>query len=109
MDDHMENENEIEIENMFLEFWDSYNKKVGKPKSLQAWKKLTNDEKLKAMAYIPKYISAQPDKKFRLDPERYISRKKWEDEIINSADTFIDTKKSVPGHLSYRAGAEIIK
>jgi hypothetical protein len=36
------------------------------------------------MDYIPKYKIAQPDKKFRKDPQTFLNNKSWLDEIIPS-------------------------
>jgi hypothetical protein len=66
----------------FEDFWDLYQKKVGRPKALLYWDKLTQKEKESAMEHIPMYIESQPDKKFRKDPERYLRYKCFEDEII---------------------------
>lgn len=59
----------------FEDFWEAYCKKVGKPKAIMYWDKLTQKEKEAAMEHIPKYIESQPDKKFRKDPERYLRYK----------------------------------
>jgi len=75
----------IETPNIpFDEFWVVYDKKVGKPKSIPLWNKLTNDERSSIIAYIPKYKKAQPNKGFRKDPERFLRDKKWEDEIVEA-------------------------
>lgn len=72
----------MEIYPTFEDFWDAYCKKVGKPKALFYWDKLTHKEKEAAMNHIPAYIESQPDKRFRKDPERYLRYKCFEDEII---------------------------
>ncbi|MCB9207570.1 MAG: phage replisome organizer N-terminal domain-containing protein [Ignavibacteriales bacterium] len=78
--------NNINVE--FERFWNLYDKKVGKQKSVKSWIKLTSDEKKKIFETISRYVSSTPDKKYRKDPNTYLYNKSWEDEIIN-----IDSKK----------------
>lgn len=70
--------------NSFDLFWELYDKKTGRPKAEQAWKKLSEPEKVAAMAYIPLYKTAQPDKKFRKNAQGFLNQKGWEDEIITA-------------------------
>lgn len=64
-------------------FWDLYDKKVGdKNKLEQKWNKLKNEDREKIMQHLPKYKIAQPDKKYRKDPQTYLNNKSWNDEII---------------------------
>ena len=65
----------------FGEFWDDYAKKVGdKDKLRNKWSKLSQADKLKIKEYIPKYKKAQPDKKYRKNPETFLNNKSWHDE-----------------------------
>ena len=65
-------------------FWNSYNKKVGKPNSLKQWSKIKPNEDLlkiivsKALADA----SAKPDNKYRKDPERWLKGQHWLDEVV---------------------------
>jgi uncharacterized protein YdaU (DUF1376 family) len=63
----------------FILFWKEYGKYAGKQQSKTNWGKLTEAEQLAAIAYIPTYKLKQPDKTFRKDPERYMSKKLWLD------------------------------
>lgn len=93
-DNHMENENENKtiIKNKretvkkddsgFDEFWNLYDKKVGKEKSIREWLRLTEIERVDAITYIPAYKLSKEEKKFRKDPERFLRNKTWLDEII---------------------------
>ena len=97
-DKHMENENEDVIENIstseneyeilpyptFDDFWNLYDKKVDRTKAEAKWKLLTQKEKEEAVEYIPAYKLAQPDKKFRRNPETFINNKTWQNEIITN-------------------------
>lgn len=69
----------------FEDFWNLYDKKVGeKGKLFKKWQGLTQAEKEKIMQHIPVYKLAQPDKKYRKNPETYLNNKGWNDEIIPS-------------------------
>ncbi len=70
----------------FEEFWDAYDKKVGKPKAMKLWAKLSGRDKAECLAYIPKYKAAQPDKKYRKNPETFLRNQSWNDELIYSND-----------------------
>ncbi len=64
----------------FLDFWDKYDKKVGKPKAELLWKKITQGGREKIMVHLDHYI--QVEKQFRKDPERYLKNEVWLDEVI---------------------------
>lgn len=66
----------------FKIFWDLYDKKIGRPKSEAKWNKLSLEDQEKILEYIPRYKVAQPDKKFRKNPETFFNNRSWEDEII---------------------------
>jgi hypothetical protein len=66
----------------FKIFWDSYDKKVGWEKCEIIWRELTNTERNACMAKISAYKLSTPDKKFRMNPEKYLNQKGWLNEII---------------------------
>lgn len=69
----------------FDSFWDDYDKKVGNKTKLRTkWDKLSKRDKLAIKEYIPKYKKAQPDKRYRKNPETFLNNKSWNDEIIIS-------------------------
>lgn len=64
-------------------FWNLYDKKVGlKEKVQKKWLALKVKEQEAAIAYIPNYKIAQPEKKFRKDPSTFLNNKSWLDELI---------------------------
>ncbi len=65
-------------------FWNLYDKKVGKDKAELKWAKLTLADQQKIMQHVPKYKVAQPDKKYRKNPETYFNNKSWNDELIQN-------------------------
>lgn len=69
----------------FNEFWDAYDKKVGcKTKIAKKWNELSLKVQNLIMDYLPRYKDANPEKKFRKNPESFLNNTTWEDEIINN-------------------------
>lgn len=69
----------------FDEFWNDYEKKVGdKGKLMKKWAKIPDKERVKIKEYLPRYKEAQPDKKYRKNPETFLNNKSWNDELIYS-------------------------
>lgn len=70
----------------FDRFWDLYDKKVGKDKAISLYANLSRKDKEAIFKHIPLYKMAQPDKKYRKDPQTYLRNRSWNDEIIKSKD-----------------------
>lgn len=76
---------EIVINYSFNEFWNLYDKKVGdKTKLEKKWNGLTDDVRTKILFHVQEYKVAQPEKKFRKDPQTYFNNNSWNDEIIKN-------------------------
>ena len=69
----------------FEEFWNAYDKKTSKERCQSLWKKMSKEKKENAIKYIKGYKKAQPDKKYRKNPDTYLRNESWNDEIINSS------------------------
>lgn len=91
-------ENNKSIER-FEEFWNIYNKRVGKEKTKAKWAKLKDKEVDAIFKALPSYIASR-EVKYRKDPERFLTHRVWEDEVIS------DTASSIP--LSANKITEII-
>ena len=77
------NQEQIEISTAdFEQWWNIYDKKRGREKCLQKWKKLTLKERQDCIKMTPLYVGATPDKQYRKDPLTYLNGKCWNDEII---------------------------
>lgn len=63
-------------------FWNAYDKKVEKDSCKAKWEKLSEQDRQKAIEYIPAYVKATPIKKYRKNPETFLNGRGWEDEII---------------------------
>ena len=94
--DNKDNKDNKEIIS-FDDFWNSYDKKVGnKEKIKNKWDKLSIDVQKEILSYIPKYIKAQPDKKYRKNPETFLNNNGWKDEIIG------EKKETIRGESQMR-------
>ena len=81
-------EENIYNDDKFNSFWSLYPKKVGKPKTFELWKELSEKTKDKILLDV---VARMQDEKwiggFIKDPERYIKNQQWEDEIRRSKTT----------------------
>ena len=76
---------ELEIYPTFADFWNLYDKKVGRKELLaKKFLKLPYKDKMKIMETLPDYVRSTPDKQYRKNPETYLNNRSWEDEIIFS-------------------------
>lgn len=67
----------------FDEFWNDYEKKVGKKEKVRAkFEKLSEEKRDKIKKHIPLYKQSEPNRKYRKNPETYLNNDGWEDEII---------------------------
>jgi hypothetical protein len=66
----------------FDEFWNLYDKKVGRKKCIQKWKRLKECDKYLIMEHLPYYIESTPNKQYRKNPETYLNGECWHDEVI---------------------------
>ena len=97
-------QNKLELDLRFNLFWSAYDKKTGKTKVKQKFDKLKEQEIVKIMEHVPKYVDSTPDKNFRKDPLTYLNGKHWEDEIIQR--TIIQTHKTPK---EYEPNADVLK
>jgi len=65
-------------------FWDLYDKKVGKPKCEKKWYNLSLSAQKEILEFIHRYKLAQPEKRYRKNPETFLNNKGWKDEIITA-------------------------
>ena len=70
----------------FDDFWNLYNKKVGRKKSEAKWKRLTNKDRAAIMEHLPNYIRNTPDVTYRKNPETYLNSESWNDELPNMSN-----------------------
>ena len=67
---------------LFEKFWEAYNKKTGKKKTLEYWKqKKLNESTALLIIEKAKQVALTTEVRFRKDPERWIRDERWNDEI----------------------------
>jgi len=81
--------NTINKEIIFNQWWDLYDKKVNKLDAKKKFFSLPFTTINKILNHTPLYVGSTPDKKFRKDPIRYLTKKVWEDEILSDSKSTI--------------------
>ena len=66
----------------FVEWYNLYDKKCTKRASMNWWAKKISPDLINTIMEHTKLYVEGTEKKFRLDPIRYLKREKWNDEII---------------------------
>ena len=73
----------------FDEIWEMYGKPIGDIEQLrQRWQQLSIDEKKKIFEYVPKYVMARPDSKYRKDFYNFLTYRTWETEPLTSITSY---------------------
>jgi hypothetical protein len=82
----------------FSDFWDLYDKKIDKDKCEKLYAKLSLKDRKAIFEYVPKYVSATPNKAFRKNPTGFLRNRGWEDEIIirNNNEAAANNRTSRP-------------
>lgn len=69
----------------FDNIWDLYDKKVGcKDKLRKKWNSMSKADRKAATEYVPLYVIATEDKKYRKNFQTFLNQRGWEDEIIGT-------------------------
>lgn len=85
---HIINEAEVieDEDHSFDEIWEMYGKPTGDVEQLRhRWQQLSLDEKKKIFEYVPKYVMARPDSKYRKDFANFLTYRTWETEPLTSS------------------------
>lgn len=76
---------EKDDEYTFDNIWNLYDKKVGcKDKLRKKWNSMSKADRKAATEYVPAYVIATKDKKFRKNFQTFLNQRAWEDEIIGA-------------------------
>ena len=76
---------QVKDEYTFARAWDLYQKKVGcKEKLEKKWNSMSQKDRKAATEYIPLYVIATEDKKYRKNFQTFLNQRAWEDEIIGA-------------------------
>lgn len=90
-DEKSENNESSKCSELFEKWWNSYDKKRGKKKAFEKWKKLKKEQQEKCLSVVDSYVKSTPNKQYRMDPTTYINGEHWDDEIITRNEIGIDT------------------
>jgi hypothetical protein len=72
------------IENDFEAFWLLYKRKGNKKTARQAWQRLTEQQRRRALEHAPRYIASR-ELQYCKDAERYLKHEVFNDEIFTNA------------------------
>lgn len=76
---------EVKDEYTFDNIWNLYDKKVGcKDKLRKKWNSMSKADRKAATEYVPLYVIATEDKKFRKNFQTFLNQRGWEDELIGA-------------------------
>lgn len=76
---------EVKDEYTFDNIWNLYDKKVGcKDKLRKKWNSMSKADRKAATEYVPLYVIATEDKKYRKNFQTFLNQRGWEDEIIGA-------------------------
>lgn len=76
---------QIKDEYTFERAWNLYDKKVGcKAKLEKKWNSMSQKDRKAAIEYIPLYVIATEDKKYRKNFQTFLNQRGWEDELIGA-------------------------
>ena len=73
-----------EVEPTFAQWFDLYDKRRAVGECRAKWATLDQPTREAIMEHTGRYVKAQPDKTYRKDPLRYLSKRGWEDEIVTT-------------------------
>lgn len=69
----------------FDNIWNLYDKKVGcKDKLRKKWNSMSKANRKAATEYVPLYVIATADKKYRKNFQTFLNQRGWEDELIGA-------------------------
>lgn len=66
----------------FNDFWNAYDKKVGRNYCEKKWNRLKPEIKEQIIQHVIEYVKSTPNKQYRKNPETYLNNECWNDEII---------------------------
>ena len=90
-DTHIINDAEVVVdeEYAFDKIWEMYGKPFGDKEQLrQRWQQLSLNEKKRIFEYVPKYVMARPDSKYRKDFSNFLTYRTWETEPLTSITSY---------------------
>ena len=80
---YLDLEMDLNKDQKFQEFWKIFDYKSGEKLARLEFQKLSWEQIDKALEHVPKYVNANPEKKYRGKAVNYLKAEKFEDEIID--------------------------
>ena len=76
---------QVKDEYTFERAWNLYEKKVGDKEKLEKkWNSMSKADRKAATEYVPLYVIATEDKKYRKNFQTFLNQRGWEDELIGA-------------------------
>ena len=100
---------QVKDEYTFERAWNLYEKKVGcKAKLEKKWNSMSLKDRKAAIEYIPLYVIATEDKKYRKNFQTFLNQRGWEDELIGAKEPpiSVNVHPSEISHLIEKTKAE---
>ena len=88
----------------FESWWELYEKKGNKKKSLEKWLKLNQDQRDKCFHVVSDYVKSTPNKQYRKNGETYLNQEAWNDEIITPTNNQQPKMKNGFSDADYKPG-----
>ena len=96
------------INKEFEDWWNLYNKKVGKEKCLKKWQHMTKKDRKACIEATPRYVDSITQKVYQKHPLTYLNSRSWEDEIYSEYDE--PTARKQQTELAFtRTAAEVFE
>lgn len=87
---------------MFEECWKAYRRKGSKKKSLEQWKKLSDEEKEQTKKHIVAYVESVSDIRYQKDFERYLRDKVFNNIVYKDGKILFDCENETPATSDYK-------
>lgn len=82
------------VDELFEQCWLTYRRKGSKKKSLEQWKKLSDEEKEQTSKHIPAYVESVSDIRYQKDFERYLRDKVFNNVVYKDGKTLFDVEEA---------------
>ena len=82
------------VDELFEQCWLTYRRKGSKKKSLEQWKKLSEEEKEQTSKHIPAYVESVSDIRYQKDFERYLRDKVFDNVVYKDGKTLFDVEET---------------
>lgn len=89
---------------LFNQFFDEYGKPVKEEEAHEQWKPLNSADRQAAIDFIATYKAIQPNRRYRKDPDNYLSSRFWE----KDGPMMVDVMNSKDSQIKYYSWSEVV-